>query len=68
MNTMKGISGRDMARKIMDFRMKRGWSRERAAVELGVSLRTLAAIESDSKRRFRPITLARIQMNMEKAA
>lgn len=68
MNTMPGVSARDMARKVKQFRLKRGWSLERAAVELGVSLRTLTAIESDPKRRFRPLTLARIEMNMEKAA
>lgn len=68
MNTMPGVSGREVARKVKEFRMTRGWSRERAAVELGVSLRTLVAIESDPKRRFRPLTLARIRMNMEKAA
>lgn len=65
MNTLPGVSGKEMGQKLKAFRLGRGWTQMQAAVHLGISLRTLIALETNFKRRFRPLTLAKINMAME---
>lgn len=49
---------------IKKFRLDRGWSQVHAAVQLGISLRTIIALETGSERRPRQLTLAKINMAM----
>ena len=65
MNTMPGISGKQMGQRIKALRMAKGWTQIEASIQLGISLRSVVALENNHSRRFRPLTLARIAMAME---
>lgn len=49
---------------IKEFRHSRGWSQTVAAVQLGISIRTVIALETGSERKPRPLTLAKINLAM----
>lgn len=59
--TITRITGK----RIKDFRLKRGWTQSYAAVQLGISLRTIVALERGTQRSPRPLTLAKIALAME---
>lgn len=65
MNTMKGTLGKQMGERIKALRMRKGWTQIDASMQLGVSLRTLVALENNHHRRFRPLTLATLTANLE---
>ena len=53
-----------IGKTIKEFRHARGWSQSIAAYHLGISLRTVIALETGSERKPRPLTLAKINMAM----
>lgn len=53
-----------IGKTIKEFRHARGWSQSVAAYHLGISLRTVIALETGSERKPRPLTLAKINMSM----
>lgn len=48
--------------RIKSFRLQRGWTQEQTAPQLGISLRTLVALERGYKREVRALTMAKINM------
>lgn len=54
-----------LGRKIKAFRLQRQWTQAQVASHLGISLRTVVALERGYRREVRALTAAKINMAME---
>jgi len=59
------VTKNSIGQRIKAFRLQRCWTQEQAAPQLGISLRTLVALERGYKREVRPLTMAKINMAIE---
>ena len=59
------VTKNSIGQRIKNFRLERGWTQEQTAPQLGISLRTLVALERGYKREVRSLTMAKITMALE---